>query len=115
MVGWRRSDSRRREARRRPSARALVAAALAVALAACGAAATSADVPARGPLRGAWPADWDEQRIEQFLAPRFPLSDLSQRSVALAALRRGAARDAIAAILDASVEAFADADGWRAR
>ena len=92
-----------------------MAAALAVALAACGAAATSADVPARGPLRGAWPADWDEQRIEQFLAPRFPLSDLSQRSVALAALRRGAARDAIAAILDPSVEAFADADGWRAR
>ena len=95
-------------------ARARAAAALAVALAACGAAATSADVPARGPLRGAWPADWDEQRIEQFLAPRFPLSDLSQRSVALAALRRGAARDAIAAILDPSVEALADADGWLA-
>ena len=29
------------------------------------------------------------------LAPRFPLSDLSQRSVSLAALRRGATRDAI--------------------
>ena len=95
-------------------ARWLAAAALAVALAACGGTATSAGAGRQATLPGAWPAEWDEERIERFLAPSFPRSDLARRSIAIRELRRAAARDAIAAIVDPRAETFAEADGWLA-